>query len=73
MNKPNLDELIKEHQKAQEDLEKKIAEIDFYKSLIKATKEAGGCTDWINPETTLKELANVLAINNVRFIYKDNK
>lgn len=68
--KPNLDQFIKEHEKAKEELEKKIAEIDFYKSLINATEEAGGCTDWLTPETTLQEIAETLAINNVRFIYK---
>lgn len=70
--KPNLDDFIKEHQKAKKELEQKIAEAAFYKSLINATKECGGITDWLTPETTLKELADTLAINNVRFYYKSN-
>lgn len=68
-NKPNLDELIKVHSVERERLEKLNATIDFYKSLKDAVQKAGGCSNWITENTTLKELADPLAINNVRFYY----
>lgn len=67
--KPNLEVLIKEHSKERERLLKLDTINDFYKSLIESTKVCGGCTDWITPETTLGELADVLAVNDVRFYY----
>lgn len=70
MNKPNLECLIKEHTKEVERIGKIKAIAEFYKSLINAVESAGGCTDWLTQETTLKELADVLAINDVRFVYK---
>lgn len=36
-------------------LQKINAEIDFYSSLVNATKLAGGSVDWIIEETTLKD------------------
>ena len=69
MQKPNLEVLIKKHAEERERLLKLDAINDFYKSLIDSTKASGGCTDWITPETTIKELADVLAANDVRFYY----
>lgn len=67
--KPNLEGLIKEHSKEVERIEKIKIIAEFYKSLINAVESAGGATDWITEATTLKELADVLAINDVRFAY----
>ena len=64
---PNLEVLIKEHSKEIERLEKKNAELEFYKSLIHAVKSCGGSWDWITPETTIQQLADTLAVNDVRF------
>lgn len=72
MNKPNLECLIKEHTKEVERIGKIKAIAEFYKSLINAVESAGGTTDWITETTTLKELADVLAINDVRFAYKSD-
>ena len=69
MQKPNLEVLIKEHTAERERLLKLDAINDFYKSLVDSTKACGGCVDWITPETTIKELADVLALNDVRFYY----
>ena len=69
MQKPNLEVLIKKHTEERERLSKLDAINDFYKSLIDSTKACGGCVDWITPETTIKELADVLAVNDVRFYY----
>lgn len=66
---PNLDELIKVHTEEREKLQKLNATIDFYKSLKDAVQKAGGCSDWITENTTVQELADKLAINNVRFYY----
>lgn len=66
-NKPNLECLIKEHTKEVERIEKIKTIAEFYKSLINAVESAGGATDWINEGTTLKELADKLSVNNVRF------
>lgn len=71
-NKPNLEVLVKEHAKERERLLRLDVINDFYESLIDSTKASGGCTDWITPETTIKELADVLAVNDVRFVYKNN-
>lgn len=65
----NLEGLIKVHAEEREKLQKLNATIDFYKSLKDAVQKAGGCTDWITENTTLKELADCLAINDVRFYY----
>lgn len=67
--KPNLEVLIKEHSKEREKILKLDAINDFYKSLIDSTKACGGCTDWITPDTTVKELADLLAVNDIRFYY----
>ena len=67
--KPNLEVLIKEHMIERERLLKLDAINDFYKSLIDSTKACGGCTDWITPDTTVKELADLLAVNDIRFYY----
>ena len=69
MQKPNLEQLIKSHTLERERLLKLDAITDFYQSLIDSTKACGGCVDWITPETTIKELADVLALNDVRFYY----
>ena len=69
MQKPNLEQLIKSHTLERERLLKLDAINDFYKSLIDSTKACGGCTDWITPDTTVKELADFLAVNKVRFYY----
>ena len=69
MQKPNLEQLIKSHTLERERLLKLDAITDFYKSLIDSTKACWGCVDWITPETTIKELADVLAVNDVRFYY----
>lgn len=69
MQKPNLEVLIKKHTEERERLLKLNAINDFYKSLVDSTIAAGGCADWITPETTIKELADVLAVNDVRFYY----
>ena len=69
LEKPNLEVLIKEHSKEREKLLKLDAINDFYKSLIDSTKACGGCTDWITPDTTVKELADLLAVNDIRFYY----
>lgn len=69
IEKPNLEELIVAHTEELKRKAKIEAELQFYKSLVTAVKEAGGCTDWITPETTLKELSDLLAVNNVRFYY----
>ena len=69
MQKPNLEQLIKSHTLERERLLKLDAINDFYKSLIDSTKACGGCTDWITPDTTVKELADFLAVNEVRFYY----
>ena len=68
MQKPNLEVLIKEHTAERERLLKLDAINDFYKSLVDSTNTSG-CTDWITPETTIKELADVLAADDVRFYY----
>jgi hypothetical protein len=67
--KSNLEIFIKEHTVERERLLKLDAINDFYKSLINSTKACGGCTDWITPDTTVKELADALAVNDVRFYY----
>ena len=67
--KPNLEVLIKEHTKERERLLKLDAINDFYKSLIDSTNACGGCTDWITPDTTVKELADLLAVNDIRLYY----
>ena len=69
MQKPNLEVPIKKHTEERERLSKLDAINDFYKSLIDSTKACGGCTDWITPDTTVKELADFLAVNKVRFYY----
>ena len=66
---PNLEVLIKEHSKEIERLEKKNAELEFYKSLIDAVKSCGGSWDWITQETTIQQLADVLAVNDIRFAH----
>lgn len=68
-NKPNLEQLIMVHTEEREKLQKLNATIDFYKSLKDAVQKAGGCSDWIAENTTVQELADKLAINNVRFYY----
>lgn len=51
------------------DLEKLKAKTEFYSSLLGAVSDAGGSSDWITEETTVKELAESLAINAVRFYH----
>lgn len=70
--KPNLEVLIKEHEKEIANLRQKNAVLEFYKSLVNAVECSGGFTDWLTPETTLKELSDILAINDVRFVYNPN-
>lgn len=65
--KPNLECLIKEHAKEVERIEKIKTIAEFYKSLINAVESVGVSNDWINEGTTLKELADKLAANDVRF------
>ncbi len=67
---PNLEVLIKEHEKEIASLKKTNAVLEFYKSLVNAVESSGGYTDWLTQETTLKELSDILAINDVRFVYK---
>ena len=67
--KVNLSELIKLHSTEVQRIEKLNAINEFYKSLISAVESAGGGADWLNEGTTLKELSDKLAINNVRFVY----
>lgn len=44
--------------------------LDYLKLLNpNATKLAGGSVDWITEETTLKDIAGILATNKVRFYY----
>lgn len=68
-SKPNLEGLIKEHSKEVQIIEKLNAINEFYKSLISAVEAAGGSPDWITEATTVKELADCLAVNDVRFNY----
>lgn len=68
-NKPNLEQLVKAHTEEREKLQKINATIEFYKSLKDAVRECGGCYDWITENTTIKELADCLAVNDVRFYY----
>lgn len=65
--KPNLECLIKAHSKEVERIEKLKAINEFYNSLISAVANAGGSTDWLTEATTLRELADCLAVNDVRF------
>lgn len=51
------------------EIEKQKAKLDFYNSLIQAVKYAGGACENITEEITLKELADIFAINKVRFTY----
>lgn len=67
---PNLEVLIEEHEKEIANLRQKNAVLEFYKSLVNAVENSGGCTDWLTQEITLKELSDILAINDVRFVYK---
>ena len=69
--KPNLNELIKAHYAEVQRIEKIKAVNEFYESLLTAVENSGGCTDWINEETTIKDLSDILSINNVRFCYKE--
>ena len=52
-----------------EAFEKLQAEVAFYNSLKSSIRMAGGCADWLDENTTLKELANYLVINGIRFTY----
>lgn len=63
----NLEVLVKEHEKEIENLNKRNAELEFYKSLVNSVKLCGGSADWITSKTTLRELSDKLAINDVRF------
>ena len=64
-----ISEKIKLNKVSIETFEKLQAEVEFYNSLIANVRIAGGCTDWLDENTTLKELANCLAINGIRFHY----
>ncbi len=64
--KPNLECLIKEHTKEVQRIEKIKTIAEFYKSLISAASTADR-TDWITEAITVKELADCLAVNDVRF------
>lgn len=68
----NIEKIIKSKNIEKIALQKINAEIDFYSSLLNATKLAGGSVDWITEETTLKEIADILAINKVRFYYDNS-
>jgi len=68
-NKLNLEQLINFHTEEREKLEKLNATIEFYKSLKDAVEYAGGSYDWITENTTIKELADCLAVNGVRFYH----
>lgn len=52
-----------------QELEKEKAKMKFYDSLLNAVQQAGGSTSWIKEDTTLKELCDSLATNNIRFIH----
>ena len=68
----NIENVITSKNEERRALQKINAEIDFYSSLLNATRLAGGSVDWITEETTLKELANILATNKVRFYYDNS-
>ena len=51
------------------EIEKQKAKLDFYNSLIQAVKCAGGTEENITEDMTVKELADIFAINKVRFTY----
>ena len=42
---------------------------EFYTSLNNATESAGGNTKWIKEDSTIKDLAEHLAVNGVRFTH----
>lgn len=65
----NISEKVKSNREMIRQLEKVNAEVEFYNSLIASVRIAGGCIDWLDENTTLKDLANCLAINGIRFHY----
>ena len=71
-NMNNIESIIKNKNIEKIALQKINAEIDFYSSLVNATKLAGGSLEWITEETTLKDIANILAVNKVRFYYDNS-
>lgn len=66
-NKMNIIAVKKEIDKNLKDIEKQKHISEFYNSLIRSVNDVGGSVQWITEETTLKELADILAQNNVRF------
>lgn len=52
-NMNNIESIIKSKNIEKIALQKINAEIDFYPSLVNATKLAGGSLEWITEETTL--------------------
>jgi len=71
-NMNNIESIIKNKNIEKIALQKINAEIDFYSSLVNATKLAGGSLEWITEETTLKDIAIILATNKVRFYYDNS-
>lgn len=51
------------------EIEKQKAKLDFYNSLIQAVECAGGTGENITEDMTVKELADIFAINKIRFTY----
>lgn len=64
-----ISELVNNKRETIQNLEKEKAKLEFYNSLLSSIKSCGGSDDWITPNTTLDEIADVLAINNIRFTY----
>ena len=64
-----ISELVNNKRETIQNLEKEKAKLEFYNSLLSSIKNCGGSDDWITPKTTLDEIADTLAINNIRFTY----
>ena len=64
-----ISELVNNKKETIQNLEKEKAKLEFYNSLLSSIKNCGGSDDWITPKTTLDEIADKLAINNIRFTY----
>lgn len=64
-----INDKIKEIKDTIQDVNKLKNIEEFYTSLINATESSGGDTKWIKEDSTIKDLAEHLAVNGVRFTY----
>ena len=64
-----ISELVNNKRETIQNLEKEKAKLEFYNSLLSSIKNCGGSGDWMTPKTTLDEIADKFAINNIRFTY----